>query len=175
MDDKEKDLLLDKILSRIHRASLKIPALEGYELTKSDYDGVILAAEAKDHSMLLFIEDKKLGERETFENRLEEIKLETQKASQEKGCQEAELIFIEDFKGKVLNFKLYLFNNVIGDIQIRQINAYFLEPESKYVYLITLLTPPLKKEYVSENVTKNLLNKIKPVLYNVEYNDQKPF
>ena len=174
MTEKEKETLTTKITKEIHKHSLKIPTLKGYSIVKSQNDSVILLAKAEDNSILEFIEDKKLKDNENFEERVKEIIEETKNILQENGFT-ATSTFLKDYQGKTLNFKLYKLDNILENKQVRQINAYFIEPESKFVYLIALASPPLKKDDVNDFVTQNLMQRIEEVLLNIEYNDQRPF
>ena len=173
MNEEEKDKLLNNILDDLHKATLAIPVLDGYEI-QDDSMGAIFIAKSKDNSVIQYLEDGKLEEGEEFEERLKKVLTETEKAITDTGFRATELKFIENFDTKLFKYKLYLQDNVVGNVLIRQVNAYFIEPESRYFYEIILAAPPVNKEDENDNITNNILSRLKVILNNVKYNEENP-
>lgn len=174
MNENKKEELLQKILNNLHRATLKIPELKGYKKIESD-SSTILIAKSDDNAILQFLEDGKLEDNETFDNRIEKVLIETQKAMQDNGFRNQEIILLENMKTDKFDFQIFLQDNIVGNTQIRQINAYFIEPESRYFYEITISAPPLERKYVNQSVLNKLYEQLSFVLHNLDYNDQIPF
>ena len=174
MENNKKEIILGKILNNLHKATLKIPILEGYEQIKTKTNALIVAV-SKDNSVMQYIEDGKLDEQETFENRLNKVINETEKSIKENGLREKPLIFIKNLSSDILTFKLYQQDNIVGNTIIRQINAYFIEPESKYFYEISLSAPPIERNKINDYITENIIERIKEILLNITYNDTNPF
>ena len=173
MREEEKEQLFNEIIENLHKATLAIPILDGYELIREN-TGAIFAAKSKDHSVEQYLEDGHLFEEETFEGRINKVIEETNEAITNLGFRNNELLFLEDYNTDLLNFKLYLQDNVVGNTVIRQINAYFIEPESRYFYEITLSAPPILKIDINDNVTNNIKERLLFILNNIRYNDENP-
>lgn len=174
MKEEEKEKLLNEILYKLHKTTLAVPILKEYEI-QEDSKGAIFIAKSKDNSVIQFLEDGKLTDNENFEERLNKVLVETEKSITDFGFRATQLKFIEDYKSDLFNFKLYLQDNVVGNTLIRQINAYFIEPENKYFYEIILAAPPINKSDENENITKNILHRLKVILKDVKYNEENPF
>ena len=173
MKNESKEILLNSILENLHKSTLSIPVLEGYKVSDQK-TGAIMVAIDKDHSVEQFLEDGPMNENESFEDRIEKVIKETQTSMIMNGLQNEELKLLGDLKTKLFHFRLYLQDNIQKDVQIRQINAYFIEPESNYFYELSLAAPPLKIYDINDFVTDNLMHLIKPILKNIRYNENNP-
>ena len=171
MNETEIDILIDEVLEKIHKQTIDVPILNEYEM-QTDSKGAIFIAKSKDNSVIQFLEDGKLMDDENFDERLEKVLLETEKAIVDCGLRTTQLKFIENYSSDLFNFKLYLQDNTVGNTLIRQINAYFIDPESKYFYEITLAAPPINRSDENENITKNILDRLKIILKNVKYSEK---
>ena len=172
MNDKEKDVLFNKLLKDIPKKTLKVPIPNGYNIinTGNNNKFIIMIAKKEDGTLMQYLIDEKLNENENFENHIEKVLRETKQAMNENSS----IDFLEDFNSDLFQFKLYLQDIVKDELLIRQINAYFIEPESNYFYQISLTTPPFKKETVTQEITNILKDSIKPILSNIKYNADVP-
>ena len=166
---KNQEQIIKELMNNLHKATLKIPILKGYEIDEKQKQA-LMVAKAKDHSVEQYLEDGKLNENETVQDRIKKVITEAEQEMQKMGLKESKITFLEEFKSDILQFYLYLQDNITENKQIRQINAYFIEPESKYFYQITLATPPMLKTDINDIVTNNILTKIKFILKNIQYN-----
>lgn len=173
MNDEEKEILLNDILDNLHKSTLAIPVPDGYKI-QEDSMGAIFTAKSDDNSFMQYLEDGQLDDDETFEARLKKVINETEKSIVESGFRNNELKFLKDIDTELFNFKLYLQDNVVGNVLIRQVNAYFIEPESRYFYEICLAAPPIDKSDTNDNITKNILYRLEYVLNNIKYNEERP-
>lgn len=173
MNKEKKDKLLNEILETLHKSLIAVPVLNGYNVIKEKTDALIVA-KSMDNSVEQFLEDGKLEKDETFEQRLKKVIKETEKSMVDSGLQEKELEYLGSFDNDFFHFELYLQDNIKDDIQIRQVNAYFLEPGSKYFYELSLAAPPLYLKDINDHVTKNILSRLEPVLRQVQYNTDSP-
>ena len=173
MKKEDKEILLNEILKDLHKSTLSIPVLNGYKVLENP-KGAIMVAESDDHSVEQFLEDGKLAKGETFEKRLKKVLKETQKSMVDSGLENRELEYLGELETDLFTFQLYLQDNIMGEKQVRQINAYFLEPESKYFYEITLAAPPLYVKDMNDQVSENIYSRIKPILTHIKYNENNP-
>lgn len=82
------------------------------------------------------------------------------------------LIFNEEYNTTILKFKIYLQNNIKDNRLVKQVNAYFLEPEENYVYQISIITPTFDKNISKENddkITNDITLLLKDILDNIKY------
>lgn len=173
MISKENEKLLNTVLQDLHKSTLAIPVLKEYKVL-NEKTGALLVAKSEDNSVEQYLEDGQLEENETFKDRLKKVLKETKQSMKKYGFEEKDLKYIETFKGKLFKYELYLQDNIKNNIIVRQINAYFVEPESRYFYEITLSAPAMPLSMVNENVTDNIYARLKVILTNVKYNDKNP-
>ena len=167
-------LKLAKIMNyRKHAEMLDIPLLNGFEVKKSDVPSVILLA-TNNGIMEQLVSDGTIDE--SFEERIKLVISNTKDFMKKTGCQNIDdsFIYYKDYSNGVFDYKLYFCDIVKDNKVVRQINAYFIEPESRYFYEIILAAPPIDKIDVNDNITKNILQRLKVILNNIKYNDDRP-
>lgn len=174
MIGKENEKLLDEIIKELHRSTLAIPVLSEYKLIDEDLENALFIAVSPDQSIEQYLEDGQLEDDETFERRLNKVIQETQKSMVSNGLTNKELVYLGTIKNNPFEFKLFLQDNIKDNKYVRQINAYFIEPESRFFYEITLAAPPLDKEHANEFVVKNLYDRMRFITMNVKYNEKCP-
>ncbi len=165
--------LLNNVIDNLHKLTLAIPILNEYKEIPIETNA-IMTAESEDHSIEQFLEDGKLEENESFQNRLQKVLKETQEEMERLGFEKKELKYLETFKGNLFEYELYLQDSIKDKKQVRQINAYFLEPEGRYFYEVTLSAPPMPASMVNDFVTTNIYQRLKIILTNIKYNEQNP-
>ena len=173
MNKEKKDKLLNEILDTLHKSLIAVPVIKGYKVITEATDALIVA-KSMDNSVEQFLEDGKLDKDESFEQRLKKVLKETQKSMVDSGLKEKELEYLGAFDNQFFHFELYIQDNIKDDIQIRQVNAYFLEPGSNYFYELSLAAPPIYTKDINDQVTKNILSRLEPVLKQVQYNTDSP-
>ena len=173
MNKEKKEKLLKEILETLHKSTIAVPVINGYEVIKEQTDALIVA-KSMDNSIEQFLEDGKLEEDETFEERLEKVLKETKKSMVDSGLEEKDLVHFGSFDNPFFHFEVYIQDNIKGDIQIRQMNAYFIEPGTRYFYEISLAAPPLNLKDINDQVTKNIYSLLEPILRQVQYNSDSP-
>ena len=133
MNKEKKDKLLNEILETLHKSLIAVPIIKGYRVITEKTDALIVAKDME-NSVEQFLEDGKLDKDETFEDRLEKVLKQTKKSMVANGLQEKELEHFGSYDNKLFHFEIYIQDTIKDDIQIRQLNAYFIEPDSKYFY-----------------------------------------
>ena len=174
MINKENEELLERLLQNLHKSTLAIPILKEYQVIPETTNAIFIA-KSQDESIQQYLEDGQLEEDETFEQRIDKVLQETQSSMIENGFENKGLEYLGTFRNFPFEFKLYLQDNIKEEKQIRQINAYFIEPESNYFYEVTLAAPPMYAKDVNDNVTKNILGRLRFILGNIKYNESCPF
>ena len=169
----KNEKLLQTVLEDLHKSTLAIPVLDGYHVIDGVSDA-IMVAKSDDESVEQFLEDGKLNEGESFEQRLTKVIHETHNSMKENGLRKTNLKHLRDYESKLFHFHLYLQDNIKNNIQVRQVNAYFLEPEANVFYELSLAAPPLLLKDINDNVTENILERLLPLLKNVKYNTKNP-
>ena len=150
---------------------LQIPILEGYQIVDIPTRALFIAR-SNDNSTEQYIEEGRLKVDETFNERLENIIKTTENLFEKNNYQKQPLSFIKEYETDKLKFQLYMQDNIRDNTVIRQINAYFLEPQTNYLYQIVLSAPELNIEDLNDNVTKRIYYKLTTILDNIKYNEQ---
>lgn len=155
-----------------YNGNFRIPILDGYSLVDNPVKALFVA-KAEDNSTEQYIEEGKLRDNESYSERLQNI-IQTQESLQEShNFQKSPFLFIKDYETDILKFKIYLQDNVREGQCIRQLNAYFLDPKSNFIYQIVLSAPPLNIKDINDNVLKNIYRRLSTILNNIKYNNQE--
>lgn len=170
--DEKRDKIIEQIMKELHKSTLSIPVLQGYELV--DNTDAIFVAKSKDNSVEQYLEDGKLLDAETFDDRIQKVINETKSAMKNSGLKDTKIIYLGNVNTDLFDFKIYVQDNILGDKQIRQLNAYFVEPESNYFYQISLAAPPMYTKDINYNVVKNIFSRLRLILNNIKYNEEAP-
>ena len=172
MTENEKDKLIKDIFDITKKNLLLVPILNNYEVIKNDNnDAIIFTAKAKDNSIQQFLCDGVIKEDETLDKRIEKVIKETEEKMKKNGFLNPQMDFLSTFNTKLFKFRLYLQDMIKGDKIIRQVNAYFVEPNNNYFYEICLSAPPMSLKVANEAVMKNLITMLTIILQNIKYND----
>lgn len=169
----ENEELLEAVLKDLHKSTLAIPVLEEYKVIEEDSDAIFIAV-SPDNSVEQYLEDGQLEENETFDQRLKKVLEETKESMKSYGLLEKDFVYLGEIKNPPFDFRLFLQDNIKDGMIVRQINAYFIEPESRYFYEITLSAPQMVLETVNEFVLKNLYDRMRFIVTNIKYNDSCP-
>lgn len=167
--------LAEKLNKNIHRMKLQIPIPSNFKITENNNNQncIFIAKSDKDY-IETYLEDKKLDNSESFDERLNKIISSTiAEMSKNNFLNPNEnLKFKEEHNTSILKFKVYLQNNIKDNKLVKQVNAYFLEPEEQYVYQISIMTPTLDKNITKENddkITNDITLLLKDILNNIKY------
>lgn len=145
----------------------RIPILEGYNLIENPPRALFIA-KAEDNSTEQYIEEGKLRNNESYTERLDNIIHTTEEMLEYNNFQKTKLLFIKDYETELLKFKIYLQDNIKDNQCIRQLNAYFIDPKSNYIYQIILSAPPLNINDINDNVLKNIYRRLSTILNNIK-------
>lgn len=163
---------------RVHAERLNIPVLEGFKVEESNIPSVILLA-SKDGIMEQLVSDGYIDE--DFQDRINLVINNTKGFMKKTGCENPDdsFIYFKDYSNGIFNYKLYFCDIIKDNKIIRQLNAYFIEPEMHDFYQLSLsINPiPLPTEMLkvgqidleNDNITKILYNLMKILLDNFGY------
>lgn len=172
MNENKKDILLNQVLKNIPKKALKVPIPDNYHIINTDNNNefLIMIAKSDENSILQYLIDGKLENQESFEMHVEKVIEDTKKEMKDS----TNIEFIEDYETNLFRFKLYIQNIEIKDLIIKQINAYFIEPESNFFYQVSLSSPPFEKNKINQEITDTLKDLIKKILSGIQYNKEIP-
>lgn len=147
--------------------NIDVPILDGFDLIK--YEGSIFTAKSKNNFIEQFLSDGKLKENETFEDHLNKTIEDTVTAMKKANLKDPDnnIIPLYDYKNDYFNYKVFLQDNIIDNKLTRQLNAYFLDPNTNAFYEIILSTCPYQSETFKQNneaITNNLKETLNSIL-----------
>lgn len=186
MDRKEQAIKLAKNLNNKLEASImNVPVLEGFNIMKNTTsENIVFAAISENHYIEQLIADAHLKEDETLDSKVEEsIKTTEEYMAKAKLSQSTKnFIFLKEYNG-TFKFKIYIQDYIINNPTpraIRQINAYFVEPQYNKFYQLSLSTAPItipsetykpgKIDLESDLITKDLVEMMDVIISNIKYN-----
>lgn len=172
MTDTGKALEIVKEINNNDSIDLSIPLLDGFELQEIDHPNVIFIATNKDHFMEQFIKDSILKEDEDYESHLKNVIKDTKEEMKKNNflLPEKNLLFYKDIN----KYKVYVQNNILNNIIVKQMNAYILDSNNMF-YQITISTPPISLEEKmtvtqDNNLNNSLFEMLKEVVTNIKEN-----
>lgn len=185
MDRKEQAIQMAKSLNNKLEASImNVPVLEGFNIMRNaTSDNIIFAAISENHYIEQLIADAYLKENETLDSKIEEsIKTTEEYMAKAKLSQsDKNFIFLKEYSG-TFKFKVYIQDYVINNPKpsaIRQINAYFVEPQYNKFYQLSLSTGPIALpsevykagiiDLESDLITKELVEMMDIIISNIKY------
>ena len=132
---------------------------DGYSIIQNENNNTsnVVFIAKNDTSIIQFLTDGTLDENETFDMHVQSVVNQIVSEYSNNGLYDNDKFFfyLKDYNTKLFNFKLYVQDILVDDYTfIRQLNAYFIETNSKEFCQISLASGSYRKsEY-------NLLNKI---------------
>ena len=186
----EKALNLAKKLNSISNAErLSIPVLDGFDITREEqpYSNVVFLAQ-KDNMIEQFIVDGSLEDEETITQRIEKVVEAIRDKTDKNPLYEKEnyIYNYRTYKNDLFDFYIYVQDIIIGTKKnkqfIRQLNAYFIEPEEKEFCQVSVASGPYIpsddnpliseiKELSSNRIINNIDSALNIILDNISYRD----
>lgn len=171
--EKNIEGFLNELNERYYIQNILVPILDGFTLIPNNSLG-IFAAISKDKYMEQFLCDGILQDNENFEDHLNKVIVDVKSSMRDAGFEDVDnnVKFLKTFNNGLFEFKIYTQDLVKGEKILRQYNAYFLDPESKAFYQISLTTCPYSindKFIVETSITSNMDKTMKDLMKKVRY------
>lgn len=155
-----------------HRNNFEVPVLDGFEKIETNGDNIIFSAKSKDNFIESLIEDRKLSSIEDVKSKIASIIKEMQKFFKQNGA-EIETAFYKELVINSISYYVYIQKTSYEKNVNMQISAYFLEPNSKFLYQLSILSPTFDKNVFDDKaemeLTFKLIKMIEAVLPGIKF------
>lgn len=163
---------------RVHAEKLNIPILTGFKVEESNIPSVILIAK-NEGIMEQLVSDGFIDE--PFIDRVNLVINNTKDFMKKTGCDNPDdsFIFYKDYSNGIFDYKLYFCDIIKDNKVVRQLNAYFIEPEMHDFYQLSLSVNAFslpttmlkvgKIDLENDKITKMISNLMKILLDNLDY------
>lgn len=155
-----------------HRNNFEVPVLDGFEKIKTNGDNIIFSAKSKENFIESLIEDRKLSSIEDVKSKIASIIKEMQKFFKQNGA-EIETAFYKELVINSISYYVYIQKTSYEKNVNMQISAYFLEPNSKFLYQFSILSPTFDKNVFDDKaemeLTFKLIKMIEAVLPGIKF------
>ena len=186
MNKKEQVIEMAKNLNnRVEAGIINIPILEGFDIIENVTEpNIIFAAISENRYIEQLIVGDTLKENETLEDKVKEtIKIsEEYMEKQDLEYAQDNFIHLRDYNNN-FKFKVYIQDYIFKDSSerraIRQINAYFIEPEYNKFYQLSISTGPIgiptkmlkmgKIDLQNDLITRELVLMMETLITNIKY------
>lgn len=169
---------------REHAKILSIPLFNGFKQVEVDSPQTVFITNNNHGIMYQVISDGKMNEKEKISVRINGFVDKTLRYMKQQGFEydDEKFFYYKDFDSDNFGFKIYIQDIVMPEINkvIRSFNAFFIEPEYKDFYQVTMSVGaypyPTEKLKIGEvdlendPITKNVLDLFEKLLSNIKYN-----
>lgn len=131
---------------RQHAEQLSIPILEGFQMQETDNLPTVLFAQNNNYIEQI-VSDGHL-EGDSFDDRINSVIEKTKNLMKVNGCENTDnsFYYYKDYSNGVFNFKLYMCDIIRSKgnekIILKQLNAFFVEPNMNDFYQISIMGGP---------------------------------
>lgn len=187
MNRKEQAIKMVKNLNnRVEAGIMNIPVLEGFDIIPNvTENNIIFAAISEDRYIEQLIVGDTLKENEDLDSKINETIRISEEYMEKEDLEYAQnnFIHLRDYDG-TFKFKVYVQDYIFNDNSerrvIRQLNAYFIEPQFNKFYQLSVSTGPIgiptkilklgKIDFETDSITQELVIMMETILANIKYN-----
>ena len=148
--------------------NIKVPILDGFTII--DNPNTLFTAVNEDNFIEQFLTDGIIEE--DFETHIKRVIEDTKKTMKEANLENIEnsIVFLKNYKNKHFDFKVYTQDNIFNNHIMRQFNIYFIDQDTNAFFQVSLSSSPYKiekKEYVTEDLTSNMIMTVNNLMDNI--------
>lgn len=164
--------IINELNKNEYLSHVKVPILDGFEIVPNE--GTLFTAISKEKYIEQFLSEGVLFETQSFEDRVQAVINTTKKSMTDNQMEDVEenLRFFKDLETDDFHFKIYIQDNVCNHRIMRQLNAYFVDTDTKGFFEVTLCTCAYKlkeeKNVLDGDVTNNLIRTFDELLKHIK-------
>lgn len=170
MDDKIVDFC-NKLNEKSYLYKVNVPIADGFKVVPNKDTLFTAVNDAGYIEQFLF--DSIIGEQETFDSHLENVILKTKSSMKASSLDDVDKCFnfYNNYTNGIYDFKIYIQDNILDDRIIRQINAYFMDTDTRAFYEIAFSSCPYSikdMNFINTELVSNMMMTVLDVLKNVK-------